>query len=142
VCPQKIFDSIAQQLTDPDQNTIVVFERFIEFAVNLVNTTEELQEELIGKDFIIQMHLTDIEFDFYLRIHKGKVKYHKDFIKEATLKVELTKNQMIQMIKGELKAIDGFMKGTLKAYGSLGHGLLFIKIFRLIIRYLNGKKSK
>jgi len=40
------------------------------------------------------------------------------------------------MIQGELKATDDFMKGKIKASGSLGHGLLFIKIFRLITKYL------
>ena len=40
------------------------------------------------------------------------------------------------MIQGEL-AVDAFMKGKLKASGSLSHGLLFLKIFRLIIKYLN-----
>ena len=132
----KIFDSIIEQLTDSDQNVAVILDRFIKLAVNLVNTAEDIQEELIDKDFIIQMNVIDIPFNFWLKVNNGKVIYKKGVNEEATLKAEVSKDQVINMIKGELKATDDFMKGNLKASGSLGQGLLFIKIFRLITKYL------
>jgi len=134
---QNIFNSIAEQLTDPNQNLSVILDRFIKFAVNLVNTVGELQEEIIDKNFVIQMNITDVGFNFWLRVDNGKVIYTKGVSEEATIKADLTRDQVIRMIKGELKATDAFMKGNLKASGSLGHGLLFIRIFRLIIKYLN-----
>lgn len=101
-----------------------------------VNTAEDIQEELIDNDFIIQMNVIDIPFNFWLKVNNGKVIYKKGVNEEATLKAEVSKDQVIKMIKGELKATDDYMKGNLKASGSLGHGLLFIKIFRLISKYL------
>jgi len=136
VSKPKIFDSIIEQLTDSDQNVAVILDRFIKLAVNLVNTAEDIQEELIDKDFIIQMNVIDIPFNFWLKVNNGKVIYKKGVNEEATLKAEVSKDQVINMIKGELKATDDFMKGNLKASGSLGQGLLFIKIFRLITKYL------
>lgn len=138
----KIFDTIIEQLTDSVQNTAVILDRFIKFAVNLVNTTEDLQEELTDKDLIIQMNIVDIDFNFWLKVYNGKVIYEKGVNEGATLIADMTKDQVIKMIQGELLAIDDFMKGKIKASRRLGHGLLFIKIFRLIVKYLTQAAKK
>ncbi|MFX1445170.1 MAG: hypothetical protein ACFFHV_17285 [Promethearchaeota archaeon] len=138
----KIFDSIVEQLTDPKQNTADIIDRFIKFVVKLVNSAEEFQVELINKDIIYQMSITDIRFTFCLTVDNGKVIYKRGFNERATLQAEISLDQVIRMLKGELKAMDDYMKGKIKAYGTLDHGLLFIRIFRLFIEYLNATTEK
>ena len=138
----KIFDSIIEQLTDSDQNVAVILDRFIKLAVNLANTVEDIQEELIDNDLIIQINITDIDFIFWFKIFNGKVTYKKGFNDKATLKIELTKDMMIKMFRGELSGLDAFMRGKLKASGSLSHGFTYIKTFRLIGKYLDQASNK
>jgi len=139
---QNKFDSFIKELTKSERNVTEVLDNIFKFAVNLVNNTEELREELIDQDIIIQINITDIDFIFWFKIFNGKVTYKKGFNDKATLKIEPTKDMMIKMIRGEISGLDAFMRGKLKASGSLSHGFTYIKTFRLIGKYLDQASNK
>ena len=88
----KIFRSVIDQLTDPDQNIAIILDKFIKYSINLVNSTDDLREELIDRNMIIQMNIIDIDFSFWLEVFDEKVIYKKGVNEKATLEVEMTKD--------------------------------------------------
>ena len=137
-----MIDSVIKQLRDPDSNVVNVLDQFIKSSIKIINKNKELQEEILDQNVIIQISITDINFSFWLGASNGKVIYKKGINEDSTLRIEITKDLFIDMIRGESFGIDAFMKGKLKASGSLSHGLLFNKIFRLVVKYQNQNSKK
>ncbi len=132
----KSFRSVVHDLENNDEEFITALDRIISFAVNLVKNTEELREEIIDYDDIYQILLTDINFNFWLKVSNGSIMYKKGINRSATFKVRYTKDIFIKIFKREMAGTDAYMKGKIKVDGNLSDGLRFIKIFRLFIKYI------
>ena len=138
----KSFRSVVHDLENNDEEFITALDRIISFAVNLVKNTEELREEIIDYDDIYQILLTDINFNFWLKVSNGSIMYKKGINRSATFKVRYTKDIFIKIFKREMAGTDAYMKGKIKVDGNLSDGLRFIKIFRLFIQYVENGKRK
>ena len=138
----KSFRSVVHDLENNDEEFITALDRIISFAVNLVKNTEELREEIIDYDDIYQILLTDINFNFWLKVSNGSIMYKKGINRSATFKVRYTKDIFIKIFKREMAGTDAYMKGKIKVDGNLSDGLRFIKIFRLFIQYVKNGKRK
>ncbi|MBY8986336.1 MAG: SCP2 sterol-binding domain-containing protein [Candidatus Lokiarchaeota archaeon] len=137
------FRSVLHELENNDEEFISVLDRVISFAVNIIKNTEELREEIIDYDDIYQILLTDINFNFWIKLSNGSITYKKGINRNATLRVRYTKDIFIKILKREMGGVDAFIKGKIKVDGDWGKGLRFIKIFRLFFKYIeNGKKKK
>lgn len=137
------FRSVLHELENNDEEFISVLDRVISFAVNIIKNTEELREEIIDYDDIYQILLTDINFNFWIKLSNGSIIYKKGINRNATLRVRYTKDIFIKILKREMGGVDAFIKGKIKVDGDWGKGLRFIKIFRLFFKYIeNGKKKK
>ncbi len=133
----KSFRSVIHDLENSDEEFIATLDRIISFAVNLVKNTEELREEIIDYDDIYQILLTDINFNFWLKVSNGSIMYKKGINRSATFKVRYTKDIFIKIFKREMAGTDAYMKGKIKVDGNLSEGLRFIKMFRLFIQYVD-----
>ena len=138
----KSFRSVVHDLENNDEEFITALDRIISFAVNLVKNTEELREEIIDYDDIYQVLLTDINFNFWLKVSNGSIMYKKGINRSATFKVRYTKDIFIKIFKREMAGTDAYMKGKIKVDGNLSDGLRFIKMFRLFIQYVENGKRK
>ena len=133
----KSFRSVIHDLENSDEEFIATLDRIISFAVNLVKNTEELREEIIDYDDLYQISLTDINFNFWLKVSNGSIMYKKGINRSATFKVRYTKDIFIKIFKREMAGTDAYMKGKIKVDGNLSEGLRFIKMFRLFIQYVD-----
>jgi len=132
----KSFRSVIHDLENNDEEFITVLDRIISFAVSIVKNTEELRDEIIDYDAIYQILITDINFNFWLKISNGSIMYKKGINRSATFKVRYTKDLFINILKRDMAGTDAYMKGKIKVDGNLSDGLRFIKIFRLFIQYV------
>ena len=132
----KSFRSVIHDLENNDEEFITVLDRVISFAVSIVKNTEELRDEIIDYDDIYQILITDINFNFWLKISNGSIMYKKGINRSATFKVRYTKDIFINILKRYMAGTDAYMKGKIKVDGNLSDGLRFIKIFRLFIQYV------
>lgn len=132
----KSFRSVIHDLENNDEEFITVLDRVISFAVSIVKNTEELRDEIIDYDDIYQILITDINFNFWLKISNGSIMYKKGINRSATFKVRYTKDIFINILKRDMAGTDAYMKGKIKVDGNLSDGLRFIKIFRLFIQYV------
>ena len=132
----KSFRSVIHDLENNDEEFITVLDRVISFAVSIVKNTEELRDEIIDYDDIYQILITDINFNFWLKISNGSIMYKKGINRSATFRVRYTKDIFINILKRNMAGTDAYMKGKIKVDGNLSDGLRFIKIFRLFIQYV------
>jgi putative sterol carrier protein len=107
------------------------------FGVSIIKNTEDIREEIRDYDDIYQILITDINFNFWVRIQKGTIIYKKGINREALFKVKYKKDIFIKVLKREMSGTDAFMKGKIKVDGNLTQGLRFIKLFRLLLKYIN-----
>ncbi|MHA1150123.1 MAG: SCP2 sterol-binding domain-containing protein [Promethearchaeota archaeon] len=119
-----------------------LLEKYIRSMINLVSTVEELREEIMDFDFTYQMCIEDVGVLYWLRINKGVIDFGFGNAEEAKLIIKTTRDMFVKMATREISGIDAYMKGIIKAEGSLTHALRFIKFLRLLYRYLGAVQDK
>ena len=138
----KKFALVIYQLEKKDEEFIAILDKIIKMGVGLVQNTEELREEILDHDYIYQIIISDINFNFWLKVSKGNILYKKGINPNATFKVYYTKDILIKILKREMYGSEAYMKGIIKVDGSLTQGLRYIKLFRLLLKYLNNHFKK
>ncbi|MFW9946649.1 MAG: SCP2 sterol-binding domain-containing protein [Candidatus Odinarchaeota archaeon] len=118
-----------------------VLDRIIKMGVKIFNSTEELQEELVGFDDIYQTYITDIDFNYWLKVTNGKIEYKKGVNPDAPFKMNYTKDMIVKILKREISGTDAFMRGEINVEGSLTQGLRYIKLFRTFFKYVQKRNN-
>ncbi|MFX1569758.1 MAG: SCP2 sterol-binding domain-containing protein [Promethearchaeota archaeon] len=138
----KSYSSVIHSLENHDGEFIAILEKIIKFAVNKFNSTEELRDEILDFDDIYQIIVTDVNFNFWLKVSNGSILYRKGINRSESVKIIYTKDIFVRSLKCEMSGIDAFMKGIIKVDGDLSQGLRFTKLFRLFMKYLNNGFQK
>ena len=138
----KNFNSVIHDLENQDGEFIESLDKVIKFAVSIVKNTEELREEIVDYDDVYQIILTDINFNFWLKVSNGSIIYKKGINRSASFRVKYTKDILVKILKREIYGTDAFMKGITRVDGDLSQGLRFIKLFRMFLEYLNNGFKK
>jgi putative sterol carrier protein len=138
----KKFELVIHQLEKKDEEFVAVLDKIIRIGVDIVQNTEELREEILDYDYIYQISIKDIDFNFWLKVSKGTILYKKGLNNNATFKVSYTKDIIIKILKREMYGSEAYMKGIIKVDGDLTQGLRYIKIFRMLLKYLNNNFKK
>jgi putative sterol carrier protein len=133
----KGFRSVIHDLERNNEEFITALNRFIMIAVNLIKEIEELKEEIVDFDEVYQILITDINFNFWIKISNGTIIYKKGINREASFRVKYKKDIFIKILKREMAGSDAYMKGLIKVDGDLTQGLRFIKLFRLLLKFIN-----
>lgn len=118
-----------------------VLDRIIKMGVKIFNSTEELQEELLGFDDIYQTYITDMDFNYWLKVTNGKIEYKRGVNPDAPFKMNYTKDMIVKILKREISGTDAFMRGEINVEGSLTQGLRYIKLFRTFFKYVQNKNN-
>jgi hypothetical protein len=101
-----------------------------------------LREEIMDYDYIYQILVSDINFNFWLNVSKGSIKYKRGINPNATFRASYTKDIIIKVLKREIYGSEAYMKGIIKVDGDLTQGLRYIKVFRLLLKYINNNFKK
>ena len=123
-----------------------LLEKYIRFMIDLVSNVEELREEIRDFDLTYQMCIEDVEVLYWLKIKEGIIEFGFGKAEESKLTITTSRDLFVRMATRESSGVDAYMRGAIKAEGSLTHALRFIKILRLLYDYLgkiqeNKKKS-
>ncbi len=133
----KKFNSVIHELVNKEEEFIAILDKIIKLGVNFLQNTEELKEEIMDYDYIYQILLSDINFKFWLKISRGSIMYKRGINPNATFRVSYTKDIIIKILKREMYGSEAYMKGIIKVDGDLTQGLRYIKVFRLLLKYIN-----
>ena len=132
----KTFNSIIDELDTVDSEKLTTFNRFLEFSFNLVQTTQELREEILDFDNIYQFYVSDINYEFWIKISKGSI-IHKEGINEnSDLRIYLTKDLIIRLTKQEITITDAYMKGLLNMQGDISQAIKFRNLIKFCREYV------
>ena len=132
----KTFNSIIDELETIDTEKITTFNRFLEFGFNLVQTTQELREEILDFDNIYQFYVNDINYEFWIKISKGSIIYKEGVNENSDLRIFLTKNLIIRLTKLEITIIDAYMKGLLNMQGDISQAVKFRNLIKFYREYV------
>ena len=132
----KTFSAIINELETKNIEDIPLLGKFIQFGINLVQSTEELKEELLDYDNIYQVHVTDIDLDFWVKISKGSFTYRKGINDNSTLKIIFTRQLMLKIIKGEITFTEAYLKGLIEIHGNLSQAVKIRNLINFYVRYL------
>ena len=138
----KHFNSVLNNLETYDEEFVEVLDKIIKLGVSVARNTEELREEIIDYDAVYQIYITDLNFNFWLKINKGSIIYKKGINRSASFRVRYTKGLIIKILKREMSGTDAFMRGLIKVDGDLAEGIRFTKLFRLFFKYLDQSYKK
>ena len=132
----KSIDGILDKLTNSDQEVVDILDRFIRFGITLIQTTEELREDILDFDELYQFHFSDISFNFWIKVSNGKVTYKKGYNENNSIRIYFTRDLLLKIFKEEIGGTEAYMKGLLKIDGNLSHAFKIKKFLRLLIDYL------
>jgi len=68
--------------------------------------------------------------------------YKRGINPNATFRVNYTKDIMIKILKREMYGSEAYLKGIIKVDGDLIQGLRYIKLFRLLLKYIKNNFKK
>jgi hypothetical protein len=134
-------NSIFKGLLDDNEKFVAVLDRIIKAGVKLINSTEELKEELIGFDGIYQTNIEDANFNYWFKVSDDRLEYRKGEHPEAPFSCYFTKDLFIKILTRELSGTEEFLKGRIKVDGDLSQGLKYVKFHRLFFKYLQLKNG-
>jgi putative sterol carrier protein len=137
-----IINSLLSSLGGNDKQFVKTLDKIIKVVVKLINTTEELKEELLGLDDIYQTYIKDVDYNYWLEVSNGRLDYSEGVNPKAKFKMIFTKMLIIKILKGEESGVDDFMKGKINVEGDLSQGLRYIKLTRLLFEYLSKMNDK
>ena len=138
----KHFNSVINKLENQDEEFIIALDKIIKLGVEIVKNTEEIREEIIDYNDIYQIFITDLNFNFWLKVSKGSIIYKKGINRSASFRIKYTKDLMIKILKRETSGTDAYMKGIIKVDGDLTQGLRFTKLFRIVFNYISNGFNK
>ncbi|MFW9936718.1 MAG: SCP2 sterol-binding domain-containing protein [Promethearchaeota archaeon] len=138
---RRAISNLLKNLEGDKEDFIKGLDMIIKAGVKIVNSTEELKEELIGFDDIYQTSVIDLGFNYWLQVSDGKLSYQKGLNSDASFKMNYTKELIIKILKGEISGTDAFMKGKIKVEGEISQGLRYVKLFRIFTKYLEKKNG-
>jgi putative sterol carrier protein len=138
----KRLNSVLANLESHNDELIVVLDKFIKFAVDKFTNTQDLREEIEEYNDIYQIIVSDLNFNFWLKISNNSIIYKKGINRNASFTVKYTKEIFIKILKREMYGSEAYMKGLIKVDGDLSQGLRFIKLFRMFLVYLNNGFKK
>jgi len=138
----KHFNSVINKLENQDEEFIIALDKIIKLGVDVVKNSEEIREEIIDYNDIYQIFITDLNFNFWLKVSKGSIIYKKGINRSASFRIKYTKDLMIKILKRETSGTDAYMKGIIKVDGDLTQGLRFTKLFRIVFNYISNGFNK
>lgn len=134
-------NSLLEILEKDTSQFVRVLDRIIKMGVKIFNSTEELQEELLGFDDIYQTYITDMDFNYWLKVTNGKIEYKRGVNPDAPFKMNFTKDMIVKILKREISGTHAFMRGEINVEGSLTQGLRYIKLFRTFFKYVQNRSN-
>ena len=132
----KTFNSIIDELETNDTDKLTTFNRFLEVCINIFQATQELREEILDFDNIYQFYVNDINFEFWIKISKGSILYKKGINKDSDLRIFLTKNLILRLIKRDMTIIDAYMKGFINMQGNISQAVKFRNLIKFYKEYV------
>jgi hypothetical protein len=129
-------DSIINKLNASDQEVGDILDKFINFGIKLIQTTDELLEEIIDFDAIYQFCITDLNFNFWIGVSKGKITYKKGYNKNTSIRIYFTRDLILKIFTGEISGTEAYMKGLMKVNGNLSHAFKVKNFLRLLVDYM------
>jgi len=139
---QESIKKLLKVLENDDEKFIDILDKIIMGFVKLANSLDDLREELIGLDDIYQTFIEDANFSYWLEVSEGKLYYEKGVNSRADFKMTFSKELIIKILKGEISGTEEFMKGKINVDGDLSQGLHYIKLFRIIFKFLKARSTK
>ncbi len=136
--------SVLNNIETYDEEFVEVLDRLIKLGVSVARTTEELFHEIMEYDYddVYQIYITDLNFNFWLKITKNSIIYKKGINRKANYRIIYTKDLVVKILKREMSGTDAFMKGLIKIDGDLADGIRFTKLFRLFFKYVDQNLNK
>jgi putative sterol carrier protein len=104
---------------------------FMENAVEIANSSEDVAEEIEGMNKKFQFDLGG-SADVWLKIEDGKVSSGRGKIDSPDCTLILTDENMAKLISGNLDGTSAYMSGELQIKGSLADAQKFATILEII----------
>ncbi len=101
----------------------------------LLESAEELKEHFNIYNGVCQIKVRDDEFNFWVKIHEGELKYQLGIYKNPLIELSLTKSTMLQIAKKKLTGIEAYMKGLVLMRGNLLHLYSIKNCVQLVCEY-------
>ena len=136
--PEKL-EKILNDLESDKSKFKLVLDKILRFAIETYNSVEELQEELVDIDDTYQAYVDDTDMQYWIKVSDGKIEYQQGVIENTSVQAWLSSDIIIDILKGKAIGSELFMKGVIRAKGSLSNGLRYINLYRQFFKYINEK---
>ncbi len=134
----KNLNSLLMEIEKEGADFQAILKDYIRVVVRVAQNSEEIREEARDFDDNYQFFIKNEEgpdFNFWLRISKGKISYHEG-INKSTLRLIIDKERLIKMLKRELSATDAYMKGIIQIHGSLTEAMKCRNLLKTFFKYI------
>ncbi|MFX1392613.1 MAG: SCP2 sterol-binding domain-containing protein [Promethearchaeota archaeon] len=131
----KNFGRILYYLEHEQEDVVELLDKFFQSRIKFIERHKEILEELQNFEKSYQIHLTDVNFNFWINISDGSITYHRGINKNSITTFEFTKDLMIKILKQEISFSEAYMKGLFKIHGSLSYAIELRNFIKTLFKY-------
>ena len=135
----KLLQSILGELESDGDKFKSVFDKFLKISIGIIQDTDELREEIGDQAEIFQTYVSDLDIQYWFQIADGNITYGQGVNENASVEIWMTKEMILKILRGDIMGSEAYMRGILKAHGSLTQGLRYLKLYRLFFEYMKKK---
>ena len=138
----KNIDTLLSKLEKDNTQFLSMLDKFIKFNIALVESTEEIREELIHLNKVYQFIIhedNEILNNFWIEIVEEKIVYQQGINEKANVRLKIAKNVLIRAIKREISLSDYYMRGLIEIDGDMYDIIKLRNVLKYLFDYLTYK---
>jgi len=120
-----------------DEDFVALLDKILKICVIMSKKIDEIREELGELEGIIQIIIEGLDYKFWFKKNNHVIRHEQGINEHANLKIWISKNLLIKLLKQEITTSDAYMKGIITLKGSLTLAMHFNKYLLAFAKYLN-----
>ncbi|MBD3213776.1 MAG: hypothetical protein GF311_14295 [Candidatus Lokiarchaeota archaeon] len=111
-------------------------DKFFENMVEKIGQIEEFQKDYSDFDDVYQICITDLDFQCWFKISKGKLSYSEGIHENYNIKFIMDREILERVLSLKIQPYDAYMKGFIKMDGDIMYTIRFRNFSNEFIQYV------
>lgn len=131
------FQSMINTFLSKDITLATDMDHLLEKSIEILGKMPEVKDMFRDYNYIYQFTIPELSFDYWIHLKEGEFTYQRGFNPEYSIRFEIPNLAVYDILKGKIEAFEAYMKGIIKAEGTIDDLFRFKNVFRQVCLYIN-----
>jgi alkyl sulfatase BDS1-like metallo-beta-lactamase superfamily hydrolase len=112
-------------------------DNLLEKSIEILGKMPEVKDLFRSYNYVYQFTIPELSFDYWIHLKEGVFTYQRGVNPEYSIRFEIPKLVLYDILKGKIEAFEAYMKGFIKTEGTIDDLFRFKNVFRQVCLYIN-----